>query len=135
MRSGTETTWRALRYSGFFWKRVEFSRVEASSVREWISSAFPKNHLPRMPRWQNDLEGQRGMEGQNVRPVEHRVKGEKKNQWVILTYPCRPARTRARREGSGRSLWRVFFVVCSAFNLGYIVGKEIGACDQMKRCN
>jgi hypothetical protein len=30
-RSGTETTARALRYSGFFWNRVEFSTVEASS--------------------------------------------------------------------------------------------------------
>lgn len=32
MRSGMEATLRALRYSGCFWKREEFSMVEASSV-------------------------------------------------------------------------------------------------------
>jgi hypothetical protein len=31
-RSGMDETWRAVLYSGCFWKRLEFSRVEASSV-------------------------------------------------------------------------------------------------------
>lgn len=31
-RSGIAATWRAILYSGFFWKREEFSRVDASSI-------------------------------------------------------------------------------------------------------
>lgn len=64
MRSGMAATLRALRYSGCFLKREEFSRVEASSVK--LLSASLKN-------W---------------------VLGA-----VVMIYPCRPARTRAQREG------------------------------------
>ena len=32
IRSGMETTLRAVLYSGFFWKREEFSRVDTSSA-------------------------------------------------------------------------------------------------------
>lgn len=35
--SGMETILRAVRYSGFFSKRVEFSRVEASSEEIFVS--------------------------------------------------------------------------------------------------
>lgn len=35
--SGMETILRAVRYSGFFSKRVEFSRVEASSEEVCVS--------------------------------------------------------------------------------------------------
>lgn len=40
-RSGMAATSRAVLYSGFFWKREEFSRVEASSTNRLESAYCP----------------------------------------------------------------------------------------------
>jgi len=73
MRSGMAATLRAVRYSGFFSKREEFSRVELSSVRE-------KGNV---------------LAGKYTVTVVIADIG----RCLVATYPCRLARTRAREEG------------------------------------
>jgi len=73
MRSGIAATFKAVRYSGFFSKSEEFSRVELSSVREKM----------------NVLAGK----------YTETVVTADIGRCLIATYPCRLARIRAREEG------------------------------------
>jgi len=73
MRSGIAATFKAVRYSGFFSKREEFSRVELSSVSE-------KGFV---------------LAGKYTMTVVTADIG----RCLVATYPCRLARTQAREEG------------------------------------
>jgi len=74
IRSGMEQTLRALRYSGYFWNRVEFSSVEASSVKRAIVS-----HCSRLPMANG------GVGNATATP---RLGGGKDSQAVTPLYAC-----------------------------------------------